>query len=334
MARTASRCTCGSASSSSSDSSRSASSPPKIRSRSDGGAAHGRLGRVLERLDGAPPLGAERDQQLADAADGVGMVLGGQRLGERQHQPRPDRLAHPGQRLRVGVAGLAELGDDVAHQRPAGQRVERRVRLVAQRTGRAAPRCAASASISRCAPAMSPSIDRRSISRTVSSATPLQLSGSVSIVIRSSVSSRSRSRTAASLTEASHAAMRSGGSSDRRSTSIACARARVSSRAYSDGHEALVRVVEHHHRALPHLGEARVRSELGLLGLGAGQLEQRSLAVGVRHEGLEHLGQPLGGAALGRRPTGRRWRRWSRRRCGRSRRWRWPRPPAWPPAGS
>ena len=268
-----------------------------------GGAAHGRLGRVLERLDGTPPLGAERDQQLADAADGVGVVLGGERLGERQHQPRPNRLAHPGQRLRLGVAGLTELGDDVAHQRPLGERVERRVRFVVEGAGRTA-RCAGKGldqplrsghvaqqrppldfphgEIRHAAPVVRVGLDRHQIER------QLQVE----------VADRRRVHRGEPRGNALRRVVRQ---------ALHLGRLRARGRQLAGvvgGHEALVRVVEHHHRALPHLGEARVRPELGVFGLGAGLIEQRSLAAGIRHEGFEHLGQPLGRAALGRHRLG------------------------------
>jgi hypothetical protein len=57
--------------------------------------------------------------------------------------------------------------------------------------------------------------------------------GSDSRRSRSCINARSRRRTASSLTDARHAWMRSGGSSDTRSTSIACVRAPDSSRPYS-----------------------------------------------------------------------------------------------------
>ena len=56
----------------------------------DGGAAHGRVGRVLERFHGLASGRAEADQQLAQPPDGVDVVLVGERFGERPHHRRTE----------------------------------------------------------------------------------------------------------------------------------------------------------------------------------------------------------------------------------------------------
>src|SRR5688572_4181474 len=232
MARTASRCTCGSASLRSGVSSLSASLPPKMRSRS---TAVRRTAGFVEFLSGStarrpsPPNEMSRSRMRrmvcvwssVDSASANGSTSRGPIVW---HSP-----------VRTGSSASLALRNSPITWRTSGPRASvSSAELAAVRirpSGSLA--LAAMADVSCCAPAMSPSCACRSISRTARSATPRQLSGSVSTRIRSSVSSRPRLCTDASLTDASQAAMRSGGSSDSRSTSMACDRALESSRAYS-----------------------------------------------------------------------------------------------------
>ena len=94
IARTASRCTCGSLSSSSSVRSGSASLPPNCAHQVDRRPAHRRVRRVLQPLDRPPADRAEREQDRRQALARARPLFRRQRFGERPDEHLAERHAH------------------------------------------------------------------------------------------------------------------------------------------------------------------------------------------------------------------------------------------------
>ena len=109
IARTASRCTCGSLSSSSSVRSGSASLPPNSRSSRWRSGAR-RVRRVLQAFDLPRPADPNRCQIAVSRSRGRGALLDRQRFGERPDQHLAERHAHRLDPLELGLVDCRRCG--------------------------------------------------------------------------------------------------------------------------------------------------------------------------------------------------------------------------------